>query len=345
MPDGTASAARRDVWFTSGRDRCHAWLYLPPASTGGHGDTADPSRPPVIVMAHGLGAVKTLRLAGFAERFAAAGYACLVFDYRHFGDSEGQPRELLSIRRQRQDWRAAVAFSRTLPEVDGARVVLWGTSFAGGHALVTGAQDPRVAAVVVQCPFTDGFASVTALSAGTVARLLSAAGRDVAAALLHRPPVRIKAAARPGELGLMSNAADVESVLALLEASGLSEADFRNDVPARIALTIPFARPGRKTRDLRCPVLFCVADQDGVAPANATLRHARNAPRGEIKTYATGHFDIYAGQWFEPVIADQLHFLARHVHPIPPDARPCRPPHLDADPRATTNASDKPPGR
>jgi pimeloyl-ACP methyl ester carboxylesterase len=165
----------------------------------------------------------------------------------------------------------------------------------------------------VQCPFTDGFASVTALSAGSVARLVSAAGRDVAAALLHRPPVRIKAAARPGELGLMSNAADVESVLALLEASGLSEADFNNDVPARIALTIPFARPGRKTRDLRCPVLFCVADHDGVAPAKATLRHARNAPQGEVKTYATGHFDIYAGKWFEPVIADQLAFLARHV--------------------------------
>lgn len=315
MNDGTASVARRDVWFTSARDRCHAWLYLPSASAASDGDNAEASRPPVIVMAHGLGAIKTLRLDGFAERFAAAGYACLVFDYRHFGDSEGQPRELLSIRRQRQDWRAAVTFARTLPEVDGARVVLWGTSFAGGHALVTGAQDPGVAAVVVQCPFTDGPASVSANSPRTVARLLAAAGRDVAAALLHRPPVRIKAAARPGELGLMSNAADIESVLALLEASGLTEADFRNDVPARIALTIPFARPGRKTRDLSCPVLFCVADNDGVAPARATVRHARNAQQGEVKTYATGHFDIYAGQWFELVMTDQLAFLARHVPP------------------------------
>ncbi len=307
MTDGTTSPARRDVWFASGRDRCHAWLYLPADAT------AERPPPPVIVMAHGLGAVKTLRLDAFAERFAAAGYACLVFDYRHFGDSEGQPRQLISIRRQRQDWKAAVTFARTLPDVDGARVVLWGTSFAGGHALVTGAQDPGVAAVVVQCPFTDGFASVSANSPRTVARLLSAAGRDVAAALLRRPPVRIKAAARPGELGLMSNAADIESVLALLEASGLTEADFHNDIPARAALTIPLARPGRSTRDLRCPVLFCVADHDGVAPAKATLRHALNARNGEVKTYATGHFDIYAGQWFEPVITDQLAFLARHV--------------------------------
>ena len=315
MTHGTIPASRRDVWFTSGRDRCHGWLYLPAAAA----DTAEAAQPPVIVMAHGLGAVKTLRLDAFAERFAAAGYACLVFDYRHFGDSDGQPRELISIRRQRQDWKAAVGFARTLPEIDGTRVVLWGTSFAGGHALVTGAQDPDVAAVVVQCPFTDGFASATANSPRAVARLLAAGSRDVAAALRRRAPVRIKAAARPGKVGLMSRPEDVERVLALLDASGVAEADFHNDVPARVALAIPFARPGRKVRQLHCPVLFCVADDDGVAPAKATLRHARTARHGEVKTYATGHFDIYAGQWFEPVITDQLAFLARHVPPTHPE--------------------------
>ncbi len=315
MTDGTTSTIRRDVWFTGGQDRCHAWLYLPTGAS----DAA--SRPPVMVMAHGLGAVKTLRLDAFAERFAAAGYACLVFDHRHFGDSEGQPRELISIRRQRQDWNAAVAFARTLPEVDGARVVLWGTSFAGGHALATAAQDPAIAAVIVQCPFTDGFASATATSPRALARLVIAAGRDVAAALLRRPPVRVKAAARPGEVGLMSRPEDVARVLALLDASGVAEADFRNDVPARVALAIPFARPGRKTRDLRCPVLFCVAEHDGVAPAKATLRHAHAARQGEVKTYATGHFDIYAGQWFEPVVTDQLSFLARRVPTATPRPR------------------------
>src|SRR5688572_11896313 len=101
---------RRELHFPSGTDRCHAWLYLP--------SDADGAPPPVLVMAHGLGAVKALRLGAFAERFQAEGYACLVFDYRNFGESEGEPRELLSIRRQREDWRAAVAFARTLPEVD-----------------------------------------------------------------------------------------------------------------------------------------------------------------------------------------------------------------------------------
>src|SRR5271157_1114103 len=106
MSDATLPE-RRDVYFPSGSDRCHAWLYLPTPS-----ELGDP--PPVLVMAHGLGGVKTLRLGAFAERFHAAGYACLVFDYRHFGDSGGEPRELLSIRRQREDWQAAVAFTRSL---------------------------------------------------------------------------------------------------------------------------------------------------------------------------------------------------------------------------------------
>ena len=57
---------RRELQFTSGAERCHAWLYLPDPAAGG-------GPPPVIVMAHGLGAVKQLRLAAFAERFQAVG--------------------------------------------------------------------------------------------------------------------------------------------------------------------------------------------------------------------------------------------------------------------------------
>jgi len=106
--DRTVTTPCRDVLFPAGDEQCHAWLYLPDP------DPSKSERPPVIVMGHGLGAVKALRLGAFAERFQAAGYACLVFDYRYFGDSTGEPRELLSISRQREDWRAALNFVRTL---------------------------------------------------------------------------------------------------------------------------------------------------------------------------------------------------------------------------------------
>ncbi len=302
----TDQPERQIVHFTSGSDRCHSWLYLPTGAAVG-------SNAPVIVMAHGLGAIKQLRLAAFAQRFQAAGYACLVFDYRHFGDSEGQPRELLSIRRQREDWRAAVAFARSLPQVDASRVVLWGTSFAGGHAIATAAVDHQVVAAIAQCPFTDGPASVMQIAPKESARLILAGAKDRLAQATGRAPVRVKVAARPGELGLMNDADAVDKVIALLEASGLTEAEYRNEVPARIALEISFDAPGRKAAKIQCPILFCVCDDDTVAPAKATLRHAAKAPRGEVIRYPAGHFDIYLGDNFERVITDQLAFLRRHV--------------------------------
>ncbi|GAA4852890.1 alpha/beta fold hydrolase [Actinomycetospora corticicola] len=297
---------RRDVRFPSGTDRCHAWLYLPAG-------TSPARRVPVIVMAHGLGAVKALRLAAYAERFTAAGYACLVFDYRHFGDSEGEPRELLSIRRQRQDWQAAVAFARTLPEADPDKVVVWGTSFAGGHVVATAARDPRIAAAIAQCPFLDGIASVRQLPARETLKLVTTGVKDLLAHARGREPVRIKAGARSGQVGLMSSVEDMQSLLALLAASGIEEADYPNDVPARVALTIPAARPGRDAHKVACPILFCVADNDDLAPPDATVRMASRAPRGEIRHYDTGHFDIYLGDDFDAAITDQLDFLGRHV--------------------------------
>jgi fermentation-respiration switch protein FrsA (DUF1100 family) len=310
--DDTTSP-RRDVWFDSGATRCHAWLYLP---SGASSDTPVP----VIVMAHGLGAVKALRLSAYADRFTAAGYACLVFDYRYFGDSEGEPRELLSIKSQRQDWQAAVSFARTLPEADANRVVVWGTSFAGGHVVATAAQDSRIAAAIAQCPFLDGIASVRQLPVRETLSLVVAGAKDMLAHARGHEPVRIKAGARPGEVGLMSSTEDMQSLLALLAASGIDEADYHNDVPARVALTIPLARPGRAAGDVACPILFCVADRDNLAPPDATVRLASRAPRGEIKRYDTGHFDIYLGEDFEAAITDQLDFLARHV-PVAKDSQ------------------------
>ena len=297
---------RSELYFESGDARCHAWLYLPDG-------TSSETRPPIIVMAHGLGAVKALRLAGFAERFQANGYACLVFDYRCFGESEGEPRELLSIKRQREDWQAAVEFARSLEEVDPSRVVLWGTSFGGGHAIATAAGDRDVVAAIAQCPFTDGLASARRISPAGTVRLASAYAKDQLARAMGRPPVRVKVAARPGETGLMDAPDVIDGVLKLLDASGLREEDYRNDVPARVAVEIPLDAPGRLAAKVRCPILFCVCDDDSVAPAPATLRHAAKAPRGEIRRYPVGHFDIYVGEEFERVIADQLAFLGEHV--------------------------------
>ena len=94
------------------------------------------------------------RLGAFAERFVAAGTAAFVFDYRGFGDSTGEP-DLFEVERQLDDWRAAIAFARTLPGIDADRVGTFGSSFCGGHALAAAAEGRRVAAVISQVPLLD----------------------------------------------------------------------------------------------------------------------------------------------------------------------------------------------
>ena len=144
----TDSPLRHDVAFNSSGEECRAWLFMPKAK-----------RPPLVILGHGLGATREYGLERFARRFADAGIAALVFTYRHFGDSGGQPRQLLDIDRQLADWAAALAYARTLDEIDSSRIALWGTSFGGGHVLIAAARDGNVAAVVSQCPFTDGMAA------------------------------------------------------------------------------------------------------------------------------------------------------------------------------------------
>ncbi|PWW54953.1 alpha/beta hydrolase [Actinokineospora spheciospongiae] len=181
--DGPAGAVRRDVWFESGGVRCAAWLYTPTAGEGPR---------PLVVMAHGLGAVREWRLDAFAERFAAQGWVVLVFDYRYLGASEGAPRQLLDIGDQLDDWRAALSYGRSLPGVDPERVAVWGTSFGGGHALRIASEDRAVAAVVAQCPFTDGPASLLSRfrsSPLSVLWLIAAAVLDVVGSLFGAKPV------------------------------------------------------------------------------------------------------------------------------------------------------------
>jgi pimeloyl-ACP methyl ester carboxylesterase len=130
---------------------------------------------------------------------------------------------------------------------------------------------------------------------------------------MGRPPLMVDTSGKPGSAALMT-APDAEpGYLGLVPERC---AAFRNQVAARVALDIPRHFPGRKARNISCPVLFCVCDKDSVAPAKATLRHARNAPGGEIRVYPNGHFDIYVGEPFERVVSDQVEFLQRHVPPL-----------------------------
>ena len=141
---------REDFDFYSKGTRCAAWLYLP---------QTDEKRP-VIVMAHGLGGTRELRVYEYAERFAAAGYACYLFDYRNYGASDGNKRQLINVRMQLEDWKNAIEFIKKDPRVDGENLLLFGTSFSGGHVVWLTAHRDDVKATVAQCPYTNTMATI-----------------------------------------------------------------------------------------------------------------------------------------------------------------------------------------
>ena len=296
------------VSFDSGRVRC-AGVHLP-----GQGDdfADEDGRRPCVVLANGLGCTVDSGLLPFAERFAAAGVDALAFDFRHFGASDGEPRQLLSIPRQLEDYAAAIAFARSLEGVDPDRIVLWGSSYAGGHVVPVAVADGRVAAAIAQVPLMDGLEGLVNLAryagAGHLARLILAGLRDLAASVRGGPPVMAPLVGPPGSVAAMTSP-DAEPGY-----RGIAGPTWRNEVAARFFLRAGAYRPGLQADRLPCPILVQIADRDAVAPVKAAQDAAwRATGRAEVRTYPIGHFDIYTGAPFERAIADQLRFLRRHV--------------------------------
>jgi uncharacterized protein len=296
------------VSFDSGGVRCAA-VHL-----SGQGDAfaGEDGRRPCVVLGHGLGGTVDSGLIPFAERFSAAGLDVLAFDYRHFGASDGEPRQLLSAPLQLEDYAAAIAFARSLEGVDPQRIVVWGSSYSGGHVVPVAVSDGHVAAVISQVPNMDGMAALLNLARyagpGHLAKLVLAGLRDLAASLRGRPPVMIPLVGPPGSLGAMTTPDADPGYHAIAGET------WHNEATARVALSTGTYRPGLQADRLPCPILIQIADKDAIAPPKAAQDAAwRATGRAEVRTYPIGHFDIYIGAPFEQAIADQLHFLRRHV--------------------------------
>ena len=138
---------RVDIEFHSEGATCRGWLYLPDG----------PGPFPAVALAGGWCYVRELVMPYYAEAFAAAGIAALVFDYRNLGVSDGEPRQHLDPWDQVRDYRNALSFLERHPEIDASRLGVWGISYSGGHALILGATDPRVKCLVSQIPVIDGY--------------------------------------------------------------------------------------------------------------------------------------------------------------------------------------------
>lgn len=294
---------RQDRSFEVNGVTINAWLYLPDNPDG---------QVPCIIMGHGAGGIRDMMLENYATRFQEAGFAVLAFDYRHFGDSEGQPRNLIWIPYQLEDWAAVVAYVRGLGEIDQERVALWGTSLGGGHVIVTASKDRNIACVVAQCPGLDGRAAGEAFlkreGMGYLLRMIVHGQRDIVRSWLGLSPHKIPLVGKPGEVALMptENAYDLFKELA--------PESFVNEVCARIILRSNRYRPVKHAENVACPVLLQICDLDSITPLSAARETEKNlGDHADVRHYPIGHFEIYSGENFETAVKDQLEFFKKHL--------------------------------
>ena len=293
--------APEDVRIPSHGEQLAAYFYRPDSPR---------SDAPCVVMAHGFSATRDDGLPAYAEAFRDAGFAVVLFDYRHFGASTGEPRQLLDIGRQHDDYRAAIAWARRTDGIDPDRIVVWGSSFSGGHVLSVAASDPRIAAVISQAPFTDAIATLRKVPMKNVVRLGVAGLRDQWRGWRGRPPILAPAVGDPGTVAAMTAADAKPGFEAIVAPKSL----WRNEFAARLMLRFAFYRPGLKTKQLNMPLLICVCENDTTTPPGPTIKAAHRAPRGELRRYPYGHFDIYTDPKAK---ADQVEFLRRVVASVP----------------------------
>ncbi|MGY4711623.1 alpha/beta hydrolase [Mycolicibacterium sp. CBM1] len=122
---------------------------------------------PCVVMAGGWCYVKELAQPTYAAALADQGIAALIFDYRNMGGSQGEPRQHIDPAQQIADYRNAIDWIESKPEIDGDRIGAWGISYSGGHVLILGAVDSRVKALCGIVPVTDGYQNMR-LAHGTL---------------------------------------------------------------------------------------------------------------------------------------------------------------------------------
>ncbi len=275
---------RKDIEFDAAGVTLRGWLYLPQGA---------PKPVPDVVMAHGFSAVKEQHLDRFAAVFAEAGLAALVFDNRNFGASGGEPRQEIDPLSQLRDYRHAVTFARTLPEVDRERIGAWGTSLSGGHVLVLGATDERVKCVVAQAPATG--ASVDASHR---------ARPDSAPADRVRPaPDREAHTTRepPETIPVVSEDASARAALPGLEAWEFFEGTrrfapaWRNEVTSRSVDMARAYEPGAYVSRIGpVPLLMIVATRDTLVPADLALAaYERALEPKKLVLLSGGHFAPY----------------------------------------------------
>jgi fermentation-respiration switch protein FrsA (DUF1100 family) len=296
---------RQDIEFQAEGPRLRGWLYIPDSGTGPFA---------TIVMSHGFSAVKEMYLDRFAEVFAEAGLAVLVFDNRNLGASEGEPRQEIDPWAQVRDYRDAISYARTRPEVDRDRIGVWGTSYSGAHVLVVGAIDRRVRCVVSQVPLISGWRNFLRLvRADLVAPLRAMFDQDREARLAGKLPVTVPVVSNDpmGPAVLPTS----DSYQWFTETGRTRAPAWRNEVTLRSVEMFTEYEPGIYIERISPnPLLMVVAAQDHLTVADEALTaYNRALEPKKLVVLLGGHFEAYVGPGFEQASGAARDWFVEHL--------------------------------
>lgn len=280
--------------FRSNDTQCAATLHLP--------EGAGPF--PAILIVHGWGGVQDALTVPFYGSFNAAGFAVMTFDYAGWGKSEGLPRNVINPWHRERDVENALQHLLAQPQVDPRRIVLWGTSFGGGHVVKTAARHPELLGAIAQVPMLDGMAAVKAVPPLRMARFGLSILSDLRPG--KKTPVYLPVVAAAGEWASMDRDGAAEAMQkglqALVARDGAEAVEYDNRVAARSLLTMGLYRPFKSLKDVSIPLLIVGATRDSVAPFVEEKIRALDNPRIKIETLDANHFDPY----FEPALSINL---------------------------------------
>jgi fermentation-respiration switch protein FrsA (DUF1100 family) len=298
---------RREIAFPSQGLQCRGWLDIPD-------DLPKGARAPTIVMAHGFGAVKEMYLDQFAERFVAAGFVTLVFDYRYLGESEGQPRSQVLPQEQREDYRNAITWVSRQTEVDPERIGIWGTSYSGGHVMHLGAFEPRIRAVVAQVPMISGWRQI--LHSGgreSVLGLLAMVTADRVARSESGTINYIKVIAPPGEPAALGSPDAYDWFTKMADRV---PATWRNEVTLEsIEKLVEYDPTGPIELISPTPLLMILAEHDSLIPLEvAREAFSRAGDPKELLVLPCTHFEVYDTEpWFSRASTAAAEWFKTHL--------------------------------
>jgi uncharacterized protein len=280
------------------------WLYLPDRAAG---------PVPTVVMAHGFSAVKEMYLDRFAEVFAAGGLGALVFDNRNFGASDGERRQHIDPWQQVGDYRDAITFAETLPEVDRTRIGVWGSSYSGGHVLVLGAIDRRVRCVVSQVPLISGHRNARRLiRADFIAPVQAQFDDDRRARYAGKAPAMIPVVAQDSMAPCAL--ATPDSWQWFTETGKTRAPAWRNEVTLQSVEMFTAYEPGAYIEWVSpTPLMMVVAAGDHLTVSDEALAgYARALEPKKLVLLEGGHFDAYVKD-FERSSAPARDWLMQHL--------------------------------